>query len=68
MHQRKIGNVLVLFGLVVPAPTVLGTQETQGATIPSTGSNTGDYLLLAGLALVLGGLVVRFGQADGTTA
>jgi LPXTG-motif cell wall-anchored protein len=51
-----------------PAPSVLGaTETTPDAVIPNTGSNTGDYLLLAGVALVLGGLAVRFGQADSAT-
>ncbi|HYH48180.1 MAG TPA: hypothetical protein VEG38_01400 [Acidimicrobiia bacterium] len=51
-----------------PAPSVEGATETApDAAIANTGSNTGDYLLLAGLALVLGGLAVRFGQADGAT-
>jgi LPXTG-motif cell wall-anchored protein len=45
---------------------VLGSQEEQSpaATIPRTGADVGGYLLLAGLALVLGGLAVRFGQVE----
>jgi hypothetical protein len=47
---------------------VLGSQEEQGAvggaTIPRTGGEVGGYLLLAGLALLLGGLAIRFGQVE----
>jgi LPXTG-motif cell wall-anchored protein len=52
-------------GTGVPSD-VLGSQEEQSpaANIPSTGADVGGYLLLAGLALVLGGLAVRFGQVE----
>lgn len=49
------------------APDVLGSQEEQAATatLPRTGGEVGGYLLLAGLALLLGGLAVRFGEPEG---
>jgi LPXTG-motif cell wall-anchored protein len=48
------------------ASDVLGIQQEQSptGTLPRTGGDVDGYLLLAGLALVLGGLAVRFGQAE----
>jgi LPXTG-motif cell wall-anchored protein len=45
---------------------VLGSQEEQvaGATLPRTGGEVGGYLLLAGVALLLGGLAIRFGEPE----
>lgn len=45
---------------------VLGATEEQGVTanIPNTGADVGGYLVLAGIAILLGGLAVRFGQAE----
>jgi hypothetical protein len=51
-------------------PSVEGTQESTNppASIPRTGRNLGDWILVAGVALLVGGLALRYGDDDRTAA